>query len=286
MKFFAAALALMLLASGAAMAACSNPAGKAGNIIFSDAAKAMQYCNGTDWINAGAVIADAPQTGCTAPTGKAGGVIYNHTQGVVQFCNGNKWVDTACAAVRKPNGSGCTNPAGTAGAMRYVAGAVNELQFCDSTDWVAMGWPCAVSGTSGEGAPTTPTPRMVSAASPNGIYRSGDVITIQVTFTAPVTVNTSGGTPILQLETGATDRVAVYVSGSGSSDLMFTYMVQPGDASTDLDYTSTSALQLNGAVITSSDGLNASLVLPLPASANSLGAQSDIVIQADAAPPI
>lgn len=47
-------------------------------------------------------------------------------------------MDTACAADRTPNGSGCGSK--PAGAIQYVGGTVNELQFCDSTNWVAMGW--------------------------------------------------------------------------------------------------------------------------------------------------
>lgn len=124
-----------------AWADCTNPADQAGAVVFSTTAKAMQYCNGTNWINAGPVIANAPQTGCTSPAGSAGHVIYNGALGVVQFCNGSSWINTACAAERSPNGSGCTG--GAAGQIRYVGGTVNELQFCDSTNWVAMGYPCA-----------------------------------------------------------------------------------------------------------------------------------------------
>jgi len=131
---------LAMMFSAPVMAACTLPEGEAGSIIFSTTAKAMQYCNDTDWVNTGAVIPDAPQTGCTDPVGVVGQVIYATNLGVVQFCNGQSWVNTACAAERKPNGPGCGGkPAGT---IQYVS-SYNELQFCDSTDWVAMGWPCA-----------------------------------------------------------------------------------------------------------------------------------------------
>jgi hypothetical protein len=123
----------------AAWAACTVPAGNAG-----DTYKVMQYCNGSNWVNTGAVMPSAPQTGCTNPTATAGHVVYKGALGVVQFCNGSNWIDTACAATRKPNGPGCGSDA--AGALRYVGGTVNEMQFCDSTDWVAMGWPCGTGG--------------------------------------------------------------------------------------------------------------------------------------------
>jgi len=44
-----------------------------------------------------------------------------------------------------------------------------------------------------------------------------------VTFSEAVTVT---GTPQLTLETGATDRVVNYVSGSGTNTLTFNYTVQ------------------------------------------------------------
>lgn len=128
----------------AAWAACTVPAANAGDVIFNTTYKVMQYCNGTDWINAGAVMPSAPQTGCTNPAAVGGSVLYNGPLGVIQFCNGSNWINTACAATRKPNGPGCGSD--PAGALRYVGGTVNEMQFCDSTDWVAMGWPCATSG--------------------------------------------------------------------------------------------------------------------------------------------
>ena len=50
------------------------------------------------------------------------------------------------------------------------------------------------------------------------------------------------GTLQLTLETGSSDAVVDYTSGSGSNTLTFNYTVQSGDTSSDLDYTSTSAL--------------------------------------------
>ena len=90
-----------------------------------------------------------------------------------------------------------------------------------------------------------PTISSVSSSTANGSYKVGDVINITITFSENVTVDTSGGTPTLELETGQTDRTATYSSGSGTSTLVFAYTIQAGDTSADLDYTSTSALSLN-----------------------------------------
>ena len=114
----------------------------------------------------------------------------------------------------------------------------------------------------------------VNSSTANGSFKTGDAVSIQVNFTAAVTVT---GTPQLTLETGATDRVANYASGSGTSTLTFNYTVQAGDVSSDLDYASTSALALNGGTIQSAS-VNALLTLAAPSTVNSLGANKAIVI--------
>ncbi len=80
------------------------------------------------------------------------------------------------------------------------------------------------------------------------------------------------------MDTGATDRVVGYYSGSGTSTLTFNYKVLAGDTSSDLDYVSTTALALNGGMIRDGSGNNAILTLPAPGGANSLSASKAIVI--------
>ncbi|MFV3370633.1 DUF4347 domain-containing protein [Pseudomonas sp. NY15435] len=122
-----------------------------------------------------------------------------------------------------------------------------------------------------------PTIVGVNSATPDGGYKVGDSISITVTFDQAVVV--SGGTPTLRLETGLIDRDAVYVSGSGTSTLVFSYVVQAGDRSADLDYVSSSALSLNGSSISAASlGLQAVLTLPAAGTANSLGANAALVI--------
>ncbi|WP_430317600.1 DUF4347 domain-containing protein [Pseudomonas nitroreducens] len=125
-----------------------------------------------------------------------------------------------------------------------------------------------------------PNPRIVSvsAGNPDGSYKVGDLIVVQVQFDRSVLVNTSGGVPSLLLETGPVDREAVYISGSGSNILTFQYIVQAGDRSADLDAQSTTALRLNGAVLANANNDLAILTLPTIGGADSLGGRSDIVI--------
>ena len=118
----------------------------------------------------------------------------------------------------------------------------------------------------------------VSSTSPSGNYRLGDTLNLSVSFSDPVTVNTAGGIPTLRLETGSTDRSARYVSGSGSSTLTFSYTVQAGDTSLDLDYISASALTLNGASIRNASNVDVFLTLPAVGGINSIAGQNAIVI--------
>jgi hypothetical protein len=120
-----------------------------------------------------------------------------------------------------------------------------------------------------------PVVTAVSSPTANGTYNVGAVIDVTVTFSKPVEVT---GTPQLTLETGATDRVVNYTSGSGTNVLTFPYTVQNGDTAPDLDYVSTSALALNGGTIKSFAGVNATLTLASPGAVGSLGDAKSLVI--------
>ena len=115
----------------------------------------------------------------------------------------------------------------------------------------------------------------VNSSVASGTFGVGAVIPVQVTFAAPVTVT---GTPTLRLATGGSGTPVNYTSGSGSAVLTFTYTVGEGHTSADLDYTSTSALVLNGGTIISSGSVPANLMLPAPGAAGSLGGNKNIVI--------
>lgn len=129
-------------------------------------------------------------------------------------------------------------------------------------------------------------PTIVSVAGPtaDGIYGAGSSIVITVDFSTAVDVDTSGGTPTLQLSSGG---VATYAGGSGGTTLSFHYTVGSGENSADLDYSSTAALALNGATIRDAGGnhLAASLSLMVPGTAGSLGANKAIIIDT-AAPTV
>ncbi|SVC57746.1 uncharacterized protein METZ01_LOCUS310600, partial [marine metagenome] len=120
-----------------------------------------------------------------------------------------------------------------------------------------------------------PTVSSVTSTKTNGGYIVDATIPITITFTQSVSVT---GTPQLTLETGATDAVVDYASGTGTATLTFNYVVAAGHTSSDLDYTSTSALALNSGTIKDASGNAATLTLPTPGATNSLGANKALII--------
>ncbi|MBD1581577.1 Ig-like domain-containing protein [Pseudoalteromonas sp. S16_S37] len=119
-----------------------------------------------------------------------------------------------------------------------------------------------------------PTVSSVSSSKADGTYKVGDEIAIQVTFSENIAVT---GTPTLTLETGDVDRVVNFTSASDSV-VTFNYTVQTGDVSGDLDYVSTTALNLNGGTIKDTAGNDATLTLATPSAANSIAANKALVI--------
>jgi len=122
-----------------------------------------------------------------------------------------------------------------------------------------------------------PTVTNITSSQTDGSYTTSTLIPITVTFSEPVNVT---GTPSLTLNTGAT---ATYSSGSGTNTLTFNYTVGTSENSPDLDYSSTTALTLNGGTIQDGATNNADLTLPTPGATNSLGANKNLII--DTTPP-
>jgi hypothetical protein len=127
----------------------------------------------------------------------------------------------------------------------------------------------------------TVAPTVTNVSSPDGAqtYGIGDVLTIRVYFSEDVTVT---GMPQLTLETGATDRVATFDYVANGDTLYFTYIVQAGDVSADLDYVSANSLTLNGGTIRDAAGNNATLTLFAPGTgvvgAGSLAVNEGLII--------
>ena len=133
------------------------------------------------------------------------------------------------------------------------------------------------NGTIITGQPLVAT---VSASTSDGAYNAGDTVLVTVTFSENVTVT---GTPQLTLETGSTDVVLNYLSGSGTATLAFRYIVASGHTSADLSYSSTTALVLpnNGVKIRDNLDNDGVLTLPVPGANNSLQVNKALVIDTE-----
>lgn len=111
----------------------------------------------------------------------------------------------------------------------------------------------------------------------------GDAVTMVEVYTGSIVDPTIVGGPSISVRTPGY-RPAAYTTGSGTTTLKFTYVVQIGDASLDLDYTSQAALITNGGSIrrqSTSPFTAADLTLPVPGASGSLGSSADIVINTD-----
>src|SRR6266487_4256903 len=102
-------------------------------------------------------------------------------------------------------------------------------------------------------------PAISSVSKPaDGSYKAGQNLDFTVTFNDKATVI---GTPAIGLTIGSTDRTASYVSGSGTSALLFRYPVVSGDKDSD-GIAVALLIDPNGGTIRDAVGNDASLSLP------------------------
>ena len=125
-----------------------------------------------------------------------------------------------------------------------------------------------------------PTVTNVTSTIPDGAYGKPCEFQINVAFSEVINVT---GTPQITLETGSTDGVGNYESGTGTNTLTFYYIVADGHTSSDLDYVDSSSLALNSGTIKDAASNDATLTLASPGAAGSLGANKALVV--DTTPP-
>ncbi|MBC7531901.1 MAG: hypothetical protein H7318_10005, partial [Oligoflexus sp.] len=156
----------------------------------------------------------------------------------------------------------------------YYACVQGEDLAANVTSWVA-----SVSTLTVDLSPAVVTD--VSSSTADGIYKLGSTLTLTVQFSKPVFVLGSENLGLL-LETGATDRSALYLTGSGTNTLSFGYTVQAGDTASDLEAQSTAALSIGAGSIRDDSGNNAVLTLPSLSGANSISTHKALVIDTTA----
>jgi streptogramin lyase len=213
------------------------------------------------------------------------------TQFVTAGPDGNLW------ATGNDNGGNGLVRMNTAGAFTMFnfpnpsTSANDVITGPDGCLWVAGG-----AGNQGQIIRAClPGPRAASVNSsrPDGVYVLGDTIDLTVEFTGPVLVT---GSPRLALNSGGS---AVYVSGSGTNVLTFSYTVQAGETTSRLDAGTavpnllsnlpeqTLSVRLNGGKIRDAAGNDAILLLPVYPTAGSLGSNKRIAINPpDSTPPV
>lgn len=178
-------------------------------------------------------------------------------------------LDSGVVFANYVSGSGTTNLT-----FRFVPGATNM-----DADGIVVQSPLDLNGGSlsdvaGNLATLTFSPPVtssvlvdgnipyVTAVTPpaNGSYVTGSALDFVLTYSEAVDVT---GVPSFGLTIGATNRIATYQSGTGSTQLTFRYIVQSDDLDTD-GISGSSTLTMTGATIRDSGGTNALNLLNLP----------------------
>ncbi len=116
-------------------------------------------------------------------------------------------------------------------------------------------------------------PDVTSIAVPsNATYTLGEDLNFTVNFDQNVIVNTTGGTPRVELTVGSVTRYASYISGTNSSALLFRYTVQTNDI--DSDGITIESIEANGGTIQNSGSTDALLLV------TNAGVTSNVLVDA------
>lgn len=124
-----------------AWAACSNPTGNEGEMIYNTYYRVPQFCDDTDTWRA--LLKRVPYSGgdCTNPTRIEGQIIYNEDDNVPQICIGG-W---QALGPLNPGaaGGGCSTPTKDEGTIIYNDDD-NIIQYCNGSAWVRLFGPAPV----------------------------------------------------------------------------------------------------------------------------------------------
>lgn len=114
-------------------------------------------------------------------------------------------------------------------------------------------------------------PTVTSVTVPaNGTYNTGQTLNFIVNYDENVTINTAGGTPRMLVDVGGVNQNAAYISGSGTSSLLFRYIVLSGH--NDDDGIGLTAISPNGGTMRDASGNDAATTL------NNVGDLSNVFV--------
>ena len=97
------------------------------------------------------------------------------------------------------------------------------------------------------------------SGSGDGAWDPGEGLEVAFVFEEPVTVDTTDGTPSVDVLLGASTKQAAYARGSGTDTLIFSYTLAKADARATSVLVALDALALNGGAIRSTAGLDAGI---------------------------
>jgi len=127
----------LLASAPAAQAACSGPAGNAGDLMYNAGTYHVpQYCDGTLWQQMG--NQGAGGAGCSSPAGTEGQLMYNAASHVMQFCDGASWnqigaVGAGQAIAGDAVSNGMTNGENANDALGQFASTVSDATVVYTT---------------------------------------------------------------------------------------------------------------------------------------------------------
>ncbi len=296
------------------LATVANTAGQTGAVIGMEFTGSKLYARQGSTVNsfdpanaAGALTAMATGNSATS-IGCVDSAITSRYDGFFSLVNGSvvsmslygdggslSAVNTAVAKARiSPRSLTLMQGGGTTGPLMFIsgteAGGTSEDLYVVDGLTVWQMWqqlepkpPGAPAGGGGGGTDTTP-PTVVSVTSttPNGAYKNGQNINVQVVFSENVDVVVGGGAIYFALAV-PTSWNATCSASSGTNTMNCTYSVFGSHSTADLDYLNTTALSLiGGATVKDAAGNNANLTLPAPGGAGSLASNKNIVIDTTA----
>ncbi|MCU8085778.1 hypothetical protein, partial [Shewanella sp. SM23] len=123
-------------------------------------------------------------------------------------------------------------------------------------------------------------PAVTSVGVPaNATYGEGQNLDFTVNTSEAITVDTGGGTPRIALTIGADTVYASYLSGTGSSAVIFRYTVQSGDLDTD-GIAVAGSIEANGGTLKEGSGNTLNSVL------NSIGSTTAVLVDAVPVEPV
>ncbi len=127
-----------------------------------------------------------------------------------------------------------------------------------------------------------PTISSISSTSTDAVYALNDTVKIILNFTEKVSLS-SGGTLTVTLETGTTDRTVDFTAIASSSSVTGDYIVQSGDASSDLSIDSITVS--SGASLTDAAG-NIMTDFTIPSGSNLSDSKNIVVNSAGLSTPV